>query len=224
MAAPSVSRFVETGRKIICVGRNYAAHAAELGNVLPAEPIIFLKPTTAFITEGKPIRAPPGCSNLHHEVELGVVVSRPGSSIPESVAMDHVGGYALALDMTARDLQDEAKRKGAPWTLAKMFDTSCPVSAFLDRSEVTDPHDLRLWLAVNGETRQDGNTKDMIFKIPALLSYISHYITLQEGDLVLTGTPSGVGPVKSGDVITCGLSDRSSTVKLKMSFTVAEGQ
>ncbi|XP_038057825.1 acylpyruvase FAHD1, mitochondrial-like [Patiria miniata] len=223
MAAPSLSRFVETGRKIICVGRNYAAHAAELGNTIPAEPIIFLKPTTAFITEGTPIRAPPGCNNLHHEVELGVVISRPGRDIPESSAMDHVGGYTLALDMTARDLQDAAKKKGAPWTLAKMFDTSCPVSGFLGRDEVPDPHNFRLWLKVNDEMRQDGNTSDMIFKIPALLSYISRYMSLQEGDLVLTGTPSGVGPVQGGDVITCGLSDGSSTDKVNMSFTVAEG-
>ncbi|XP_071807491.1 oxaloacetate tautomerase FAHD1, mitochondrial-like [Asterias amurensis] len=223
MATSNLSRFVETGRKIVCVGRNYAAHASELGNPLPAEPLIFLKPTTAFITEGTPIKAPPGCKNLHHEVELGVVISQPGSNIPESSAMDHVGGYALALDMTARDFQDAIKKKGAPWTLAKMFDTSCPVSGFLAKEKIPDPQNLQLWLKVNGETRQDGNTKDMIFTIPILLSYISKYITLQEGDLILTGTPSGVGPVSSGDVITCGLRENSSTTdKLNISFTVAD--
>ena len=137
--------------------------------------------------------------------------------------MDHVGGYALALDMTARDFQDAIKKKGAPWTLAKMFDTSCPVSGFLAKEKIPDPQNLQLWLKVNGEMRQDGNTKDMIFTIPTLLSYISKYITLQEGDLILTGTPAGVGPVSSGDIITCGLRENSSTTdKLNISFTVAD--
>ncbi len=125
------------------------------------------------------------------------------------------GGYALALDMTARDFQDAAKKKGHPWSKAKGFNTACPISTFISKDAISDPQNLSLWCKVNGETKQDGNTKDMIFKIPTLVSYISRYFTLEAGDLVLTGTPSGVGPVVSGDVLTAGLGDA-----IQMSFTV----
>ena len=119
--------------------------------------------------------------------------------------MSYVGGYCLALDMTARDFQEEAKRKGHPWALAKMFDTSLPVSPLIPLASIPDPHDVSLWCKVNGETRQSGHTGDMIFSLPHLISYISQYFTLAEGDLVLTGTPAGVGPVSDGDVITGGI-------------------
>lgn len=210
------AKFREAGRKIVCVGRNYGAHAAELGNPVPEKPILFLKPTSSYLSEGKPIKIPKGCSSLHHEVELGIVIERAGSNIPEAAALDHIGGYVLALDMTARDFQDEAKKKGQPWTLAKGFDTSCPVSGFIPRDKVPDPHNMQLWLKVNGATKQDGNTKDMIFTIPVLISYISQFFTLEPGDVILTGTPSGVGPTKTGDTIQCGLSDL-----VTMQFTVS---
>lgn len=129
--------------------------------------------------------------------------------------MNHVGGYVVALDMTARDFQDEAKKKGHPWTLAKGFDTSCPVSGFIPVEKIVDPHDLELWCSVNGKVKQRGSTKDMIFNIPTLISYISTYFTLEAGDVVLTGTPSGVGPVQAGDVIEGGI-----TNVLTMKFTV----
>lgn len=138
-----------------------------------------------------------------------MVIGKQGSNIPESTALDFVGGYTLALDMTARDLQEKAKKKGHPWSIAKGFDTSCPVGHFIAKAAIEDPGDVHLWLRVNEESqlRQDGNTSDMIFKIPTIISYISSFMTLEEGDLILTGTPSGVGPVKSGDVITAGLAE-----------------
>ncbi|PIK57380.1 hypothetical protein BSL78_05707 [Apostichopus japonicus] len=210
MQTERLAQFSKFGKKIICIARNYLDHAKELGNAVPSEPVFFLKPTTAYLQPGAgAIKIPPGCSNLHFEVELGVVIGKPGSNIPESTALDFVGGYTLAIDMTARDLQEKAKKKGHPWSIAKGFDTSCPVGHFIAKDVIKDPSNVHLWLRVNEESqlRQDGNTSDMIFKIPTIISYISSFMTLEEGDLILTGTPSGVGPVKSGDVITAGLAE-----------------
>lgn len=144
---------------------------------------------------------------MHHEVELAVVIGTKGSRIPEESSMDYVDGYMLALDMTARDFQDEAKSKGQPWSLAKGFDTSCPVSRFLNKDEIKNANSVGLWLKVNDQLRQEGNTRDMIFSIPYLISYLSKFFTLEPGDLILTGTPSGVGPVAKGDIIQAGLTD-----------------
>ncbi|XP_070539811.1 oxaloacetate tautomerase FAHD1, mitochondrial-like [Ptychodera flava] len=215
--ASGLARFVEVGRKIVCVGRNYSEHAAELGNKVPSEPVIFIKPTSSYVTEGNPIKIPHGSTNLHHEVELGVVIGKTGSNIPESSAMQHVGGYTLALDMTARDVQDQLKKKGLPWTLAKGFDTACPIGPFVPLEKIPDPQNVGIWLKVNDIMKQNGNTKDMIFRIPFLIKFVSQFMTLDVGDVILTGTPSGVGPVTAGDVITCGLTDIVS-----MSFNVAK--
>lgn len=136
-----------------------------------------------------------------------MVIGKPGSQITEQDAMSHIAGYVLALDMTARDFQDEAKKKGQPWSLAKGFDTSCPVSDFIEKDKLAKPDSVRLWLKVNNVIKQDGNTSDMIFSIPYLISFISKYFKLEEGDVILTGTPEGVGPVTSGDVIEVGLGD-----------------
>jgi len=190
-------------------------HAAELGNPVPKTPLIFLKPPTSYLQQGGKIKIPPGCNQLHHEVELGVVIGKTGVSISESNAMDHVGGYALALDMTARDIQDQAKKLGWPWTFAKGFDTALPISEFIPKEEIPDPDNVHLWLKLDGELKQDGNTQDLIFKIPHLISYISQNMTLEEGDLILTGTPSGVSPVKPGQTIVCGLAN-----KIEMTFPV----
>merc|ERR1719193_352249 len=203
----SLSRFSEYGKKIVAVGRNYADHAKELGNAVPTKPLLFMKPASSYIRAGQAIEIPLGCSQLHHEIELGAVINSQCKKVTEADAMKFVGGYCLALDMTARDFQEEAKAKGHPWTLAKMFDTSLPVSDFIPLERIQDPGNLKLWCKVNGELRQDGCTSDMIFSLPYLISYISQYFTLQEGDLILTGTPSGVGPVKPGDVITGGIPD-----------------
>lgn len=162
------------------------------------------------------MKLPTGCDQLHHEVELGVVISRTGVAIPETKAMDHVGGYALALDMTARDIQSKAKKLGHPWTFAKGFDTALPISKFIPKAEIPEPDNVRLWLKVDGELKQDGNTQDLIFKIPYLLSLISQSMTLEEGDLILTGTPEGVSAVKPGQTIVCGIGNI-----IEMSFPVS---
>ncbi|XP_074053309.1 oxaloacetate tautomerase FAHD1, mitochondrial [Macrotis lagotis] len=204
-AARRLPRFWEWGRNIVCVGRNYAEHAEELGSAVPAQPVLFLKPSTAYAPEGSPILLPPHGRCLHHEVELAVVLGRRARAVPEARAMDRVAGYALCLDMTARDVQDECKKKGLPWTLAKGFATSCPVSRFVPKEEVPDPHALKLWLKVNGRLRQEGHTASMIFSIPYLISYISGIMALEEGDVILTGTPRGVGPVEENDEIEAGI-------------------
>nr|XP_051686276.1 acylpyruvase FAHD1, mitochondrial [Oryctolagus cuniculus]XP_051686277.1 acylpyruvase FAHD1, mitochondrial [Oryctolagus cuniculus]XP_051686279.1 acylpyruvase FAHD1, mitochondrial [Oryctolagus cuniculus]XP_051686280.1 acylpyruvase FAHD1, mitochondrial [Oryctolagus cuniculus]XP_051686281.1 acylpyruvase FAHD1, mitochondrial [Oryctolagus cuniculus]XP_051686282.1 acylpyruvase FAHD1, mitochondrial [Oryctolagus cuniculus]XP_051686283.1 acylpyruvase FAHD1, mitochondrial [Oryctolagus cuniculus]XP_0 len=206
MAAPKpLSRFWEWGKNIVCVGRNYAEHAREMRSAVPREPVLFLKPSSAYAPEGAPVLVPPYTRDLQHELELGVVVGARARAVPEAAAMDYVAGYALCLDMTARDVQDECKRQGLPWTLAKGFTSSCPVSAFVPKARVPDPHRLRLWLRVNGELRQQGDTAAMLFSVPYLVSYVSRVLTLEEGDLLLTGTPEGVGPVKEGDTIEAGI-------------------
>lgn len=143
------------------------------------------------------------------------MIGEKACDVAEPDAMRHVGGYVLALDMTARDFQDEAKKKGQPWTMAKGFDTSCPVGEFIEKSKIPDPSNVQLWLKVNSDKRQDGNTKDMIFNVPYLISYVSQYFTLEPGDLLLTGTPSGVGPVVEGDVMEAGIGDIS-TIKFSV--------
>lgn len=206
MAGPrQLSRFWEWGKNIVCVGRNYADHVREMGSTVLREPVLFLKPSTAYAPEGSPVLVPRYCRVLHHELELGVLMGRRARAVPEAAAMDYVAGYALCLDMTARDVQDECKKKGLPWTLAKSFTSSCPVSAFVPKEKIPDPHALRLWLKVNGELRQEGETSSMIFSIPYIISYVSKIITLEEGDLILTGTPKGVGPVKENDEIEAGI-------------------
>ena len=149
------------------------------------------------------IQFPPKCTELHYEVELAVVIGQGGSKITQANAMNHVAGYALALDMTARNLQADAKKNGWPWSVAKGYDTFCPISDFIEKEKI-NPSDTHLWLKVDEEMRQDGNTKDMIFSVPFLISYISDIFTLEGGDVILTGTPSGVGPVNRGQTITAG--------------------
>ncbi|KAB5537355.1 hypothetical protein DKX38_014888 [Salix brachista] len=209
MASPSagIQKLLQVGTKIVAVGRNYAAHAKELGNAVPKEPVLFMKPTSSYLENGGTIEIPQPLESLHHEVELAVVIGQKARDVPESTAMDYVGGYALALDMTAREIQATAKSAGLPWTVAKGQDTFTPISSVLSKSNVPDPDNLELWLKVDGEIRQKGSTKDMIFKIPFLVSHISSIMTLFEGDVILTGTPQGVGPVKIGQKITAGITD-----------------
>ncbi|KAI1788398.1 hypothetical protein LXA43DRAFT_1025677 [Ganoderma leucocontextum] len=203
--------------QIVAIGRNYSEHAKELNNAVPKEPIIFLKPTTSYVASGGNVEIPNGIL-AHYEVELGVVVSKRGRDIPESQAQSYVAGYALAVDMTARNLQEEIKAKRLPWTVAKGFDSFTPISSYIPKESVSDATNLSLTLKVNGAVKQDGNTKDMIFSIPKLIEHVSTIMTLevcrpgivpcglltsssQEGDLILTGTPSGVGPVVPGDKV-----------------------
>ncbi|KIH77908.1 2-keto-4-pentenoate hydratase/2-oxohepta-3-ene-1,7-dioic acid hydratase (catechol pathway) [Geoalkalibacter ferrihydriticus] len=185
--------------KIICLGRNYAAHIQELGNEVPEEPVVFMKPATSIIRAGEKIVIPPYSRQCQHEVELALLIGRYGKNIPANEALNHIAGYGVALDMTLRDVQNRLKKKGLPWEIAKGFDTSCPISDFAPRAWVSDPHNLAVRLWVNGELRQDGHTSQMLHRIPNILAYLSRIFTLEEGDLILTGTPAGVGEVVAGD-------------------------
>ncbi len=184
---------------IFCVGKNYADHAKEMGGEVPKEPIIFLKPTSAVISNGMPIRIPAMSSNVHHEVELTVLIGKQGKDIPVHEAKSYVAGYGVGLDMTMRDKQNEAKKGGNPWTISKGFDTSAALSSFVEASSVPDPHNVDIILNVNGKERQHSNTKNMIFRIDVLIAFLSSIFTLEEGDIIYTGTPEGVAQVVSGD-------------------------
>ena len=168
---------------------------------IPSHPIVFIKPATAIIDSGNDVVYPPFSHKLHHEVELVVLIGTPGRHIPQADAFAHVAGYGLGLDMTLRDVQAEAKKKGEPWSVAKGFDTSAPVSPFVSKEKVADPHNLDISLKVNGSIRQQSNTRHMIFRIDAIIAYLSSVFTLEEGDLIFTGTPEGIGQVVPGDTI-----------------------
>lgn len=185
--------------KMLCLGKNYALHAKEMGGEAPEEPVIFMKPRTAFVPDGGTVVIPPVSNEMHHELELVVVIGERMKDVPEDEAMRGVLGYAVGLDMTLRDVQSRAKKRGEPWTVAKGFDTSAPIGAVIPKERVPDPHDLHMTLAVNGEVRQQGYTGDMIFRIPFTVSYLSRIFTLEPGDCIFTGTPEGVGPVEKGD-------------------------
>lgn len=185
--------------KIVCVARNYAEHARELGNPVPDHAVLFIKPAGSILADGGTVLIPAYSSDCHHEIELAVLIGRTGKAIAETEALGFVAGYGVALDLTLRDVQAGLKAKGLPWELAKAFDTSCPLSAFVPASSVADPQRLQLRLFVNGEVRQDGTTADMLRPVARLISEASTYFTLEAGDILLTGTPSGVGPIKSGD-------------------------
>ncbi len=187
--------------KIICLGRNYAAHAKEMGAERPASPVLFLKPPSSLLPPDSEIIIPPFSKDVHHEVELAVIIGVSGKDILPEKAMEHVLGYTILLDMTARDLQSEAKKKGLPWTVSKGFDTFAPVGPIIVPAKRLDPSDLEIGLSVNGVTKQISRTSKMLFSIEETISYISSVMSLEKGDLIATGTPQGVGPVRSGDVI-----------------------
>lgn len=195
---PGESSPVSVG-KLLCIGRNYADHAEEMRREVPDEPLVFLKPPSALIRDGGTVRLPSQSHDVHHEVELVAAIGEGGRDIPRDEALDHVSAYAVGLDMTARDLQAEAKEQGHPWSVAKGFDTFAPLGPLTDAESVGDPQDLTLRLSVNGDVRQEAQTRDMIFPVAALVHYCSQIFTLDPGDLLYTGTPSGVGPVHNGD-------------------------
>lgn len=195
---PDTRRELPVG-KLLCIGRNYAEHADEMASDVPDQPMVFLKPSTAIVRSGDAVRLPPQSQEVHHEVELVAVIGTEGHRIPQDDALGHVAGYAVGLDMTARDLQAEAKEKRHPWSVAKGFDTFAPLGPITPAADVGDPNDLTLRLRVNGETRQEAHTRHMIFPVAELVHYCSQIFTLEPGDLLYTGTPSGVGPVEAGD-------------------------
>jgi len=187
--------------KIICLGRNYAEHAKELGHEIPKEPVIFLKPPSALIGPEETIILPRKSQRVDHEVELAVIIGKKGKNIPRAKAMDHVLGYTILMDLTARDIQWEAKEKGLPWTVAKGFDTFAPIGPRVVDKRELDVNDLEIGLKVNGEVRQLSRTSKMIFKIDEIIEYVSSIMTLEKGDIIATGTPEGVGPLRHGDFV-----------------------
>ncbi len=186
--------------KIICIGRNYVAHAKELNNELPTEPVIFMKPDSALLRNNDPFYIPDWSNDLHHEVELIVRINKLGKSIEKEFAPRYYTEVGLGIDFTARDVQNKLKDKGLPWEKAKAFDHSAVIcKEFVPVNELPDRNSINFRLDINGKTVQEGNTSLMIFPIDELISQISKYFTLKIGDLIYTGTPAGVGPVAIGD-------------------------
>jgi acylpyruvate hydrolase len=185
--------------KIIAIGRNYTEHIKELNNATPDAPIIFLKPDTAILRNNAPFYHPDFSNDIHHEVEILVKINREGKHIEEKFAHKYYDEIGLGIDFTARDLQSEFKTKGLPWELAKGFDGSAPVSEFLPKTDFSNLNNLNFSLKVNGEIKQSGNTSQMINNIDAIIAYVSKFITFRKGDIIFTGTPSGVSKVNIGD-------------------------
>ena len=185
--------------KIFAIGRNYIDHAKELNNPVPAEPMFFMKPDTALIRHNKPFFYPDFTKDLHHEVEIVLKMSKVGKSVAEKFAHRYYDEIGIGIDFTARDIQAKCKEKGFPWEIAKAFDGSAPVSEFVPIEKFQDVHQLNFHLDINGVTVQSGNTRDIIFSFEKVITHISKYVTVKMGDLIFTGTPAGVGPVKIGD-------------------------
>jgi fumarylpyruvate hydrolase len=191
--------------RIYCVGRNYAEHAREMGSDPKVEPpVFFTKPADAIVANGVNVPYPPRTENLHYEVELVVAIGGAGRSIAASQARGHIFGYAVGNDLTRRDLQSASKKKGLPWDTGKAFDASAPISSIRPAS-LGHIERGRIWLTVNGETRQESDVGEMIWSVPEIIAELSSLFELQAGDLIYTGTPAGVGPLKPGDRIDCGV-------------------
>ncbi|MEY3643902.1 MAG: hypothetical protein RLZZ207_596, partial [Bacteroidota bacterium] len=185
--------------KIICIGRNYAAHIEELKNEKPGQPVVFLKPDTALLKGGAPFYYPDFSTNIHHEIELVLKISKEGKYIQTQFAHRYFEEIGLGIDFTARDLQDQCKAKGLPWEIAKAFNGSAPIGNFKPVSEFSDLKNIDFHLEINGEVKQKGNTSLMLFDFATIIAYVSQFFTLKKGDLIYTGTPAGVGPVQTGD-------------------------
>jgi 2-keto-4-pentenoate hydratase/2-oxohepta-3-ene-1,7-dioic acid hydratase in catechol pathway len=200
--------------KVVCVGNNYSDHIKEMGSQISAEPVVFIKPETALCDIRQPLAIPKDLGAVHHEVELAVLIGTPLKQATEDRVANAIAGYALALDLTLRDLQTKFKAAGQPWEKAKGFDGSCPISGFIPVSEFGDAQQADLQLFVNGETRQEGNTRNMLTPLLPLIAYMSRYFTLRAGDIILTGTPQGVGPLKAGDEIVATLNGKSVSTRV----------
>ena len=191
--------------KIVCLARTYRKHAEEMKTTVTQDPLLFLKPSSSIIFNGESVKIPNMSNCLHHEVELGIVIGKTCKNIKQKDAMDYVLGYLLALDITARDIQSIAKKNGWPWSVAKGFDTFAPISEVILKNDMPDPSNLDISLKVNNELRQSSNTKFMIYSIEKIIEFISEVMTLEPGDLIMTGTPEGVAEIKSGDVLEASL-------------------
>ncbi|MFM7016023.1 MAG: fumarylacetoacetate hydrolase family protein [Bacteroidota bacterium] len=185
--------------KIICVGRNYAAHAKELNNAVEEEPVIFLKPDTALLTNNQDFYLPDFSNDIHYETELVVKICKAGKHIDEQFANRYYDAISVGIDFTARDLQSVLKSKGLPWERAKAFDHSAVIGRFLPLAEAGSVNDLTFSMKLNGQKVQEGHTNEMVFSVDKVIAFVSRFITLKTGDLIYTGTPQGVGPVKAGD-------------------------
>ncbi|MEX0608534.1 MAG: fumarylacetoacetate hydrolase family protein [Balneolaceae bacterium] len=203
-------------RTIYCIGRNYADHAKELKNAVPTSPVVFIKPVGTICYNDAEISLPPESKEVHFEAELVVAISKSGKNIPTFSALDYVAGYGVGIDFTARDFQQAAKEKGLPWAIAKGFDQFAPISDFIKAKEIENPNNLDLKLFLNSFIKQHGNTSEMIFPVDYLISFLSTIFTLHPGDLIFTGTPSGVGPVKSGDRLEVMLENGIITLTVKI--------
>ena len=193
-------------RRIICVGRNYAAHAREMGRDPDREPpFFFLKPADTVVDNGASVPYPPETKDFHYEIELVVAIAKAGVDIPVERALDHVFGYAVGIDLTRRDLQLQAREQGRPWDWGKGFDLSAPIAPLRPVSDSGHPTSGRIWLAVNGQVKQDSDIAKLIWSVPDIISIASRSMELRPGDLIMTGTPEGVGPVQRGEVMTGGI-------------------
>ncbi|HBX66230.1 MAG: isomerase/hydrolase [Balneola sp.] len=199
MKNPSIPGLDLDVNNIYCIGRNYAQHAKEMGSAIPKVPLVFLKPLGTICHNDATISIPPHSNDVHYEAEIVIAISKEGKNISHGSAMDHVGGYGVGIDFTARDIQSISKKQGQPWTIAKGFDNFAPISSFVPFSEINNPDDLDIKLFQNGFVKQHGNSSEMIFPVPNLINFLSGIFTLYPGDLIFTGTPEGVGPVASGD-------------------------
>ena len=189
--------------KIICIGQNYAEHVKEMNGVIPSEPVFFMKPDTALLKDGEAFYIPEFSSDMHHEVEIVIKISKAGKHIDEKFAHKYYEEIGIGIDFTARDLQKKAKEKGLPWEKAKAFDNSAPIGKFISKSKIPDLNNINFHLNINGVLRQKGNTSDLIFSFDKIISYVSQFVTLKTGDLIYTGTPVGVSAVKIGDTLDC---------------------
>ena len=193
--------------KIVCIGRNYAAHAQELNNPIPSTPILFMKPSTAMVSFEQPFSIPTHQGSVHHEVEIAILIGETLTNTSVKKAKESIYGIGLALDLTLRDVQNKLKENGHPWEIAKSFDGSCPITPFVKISEIKNLTNIPLTLHNNGKLKQQGNSADMLTPIIDLLVHISQTFTLHPGDVVLTGTPAGVGPLHSGDQLVVSIPD-----------------
>ncbi len=202
--------------RIFCVGRNYAAHAAEMGHEVDREaPFYFTKPASAIVLSGSETPYAPGTEDLHHEIELVIAIGAPAFRVSVEDAPSAIFGYAVGVDMTRRDLQQQARVKGRPWDFGKAFENSAIISEITRAAEFGEIGPQRIWLKVGGETKQDQKLSDLVWSVPEVVSHLSGYYHLQPGDLIYTGTPSGVGPVQPGDVVTGGV-DGLAPIELKI--------
>lgn len=195
--------------KIICVGLNYRKHAAEMNKAVPSEPLIFLKPDSAILKKNKPFFIPDFSDDVQYEAEIVLRISKLGKGIPAKYAGRYFDALTVGIDFTARDLQKKFSQAGYPWELSKTFDGSAPLGNFIPKERFADLTDINFTLDINGERKQTGNTSDLIFSFDDIISYASRYYTLKTGDLIFTGTPSGVGPVKQGDNLIAMLEDET---------------